>query len=227
MRFCRSVTTAGVERRRLSSMRLKTMFAISLFCAAAGFAQEHMADTLRSGIVAEDSKQDARAAIQQYNAVLKEYAAARETAATALFRMAECYRKQGQRGAAIAAYERVVREFSDQSKLVARSQKALAAYPAPAEESGRKGKASDRAKFEQLMAEQEFEKVKAAQARELYRESIQNEIKIAQEQVATAQERYRAGVGPVTEVTEYKAKVAKLQSDLAAFDAGINAGPAR
>ena len=29
------------------------------------FAQEHMADTLRSGIVAEDSKQDTRAAIQQ------------------------------------------------------------------------------------------------------------------------------------------------------------------
>lgn len=206
-------------------MRFTRAIAIPLVFAAAGFAQEHMADTLRSGIVAEDSKQDTRAAIQQYNAVLKEYAAARETAANALFRLAECYRKQGDRQPAIVAYQRVVREFGDQSKLVARSQKALATYQVSADESGRRGNASDKEKFDQLMAEQAQQQAKAAQAREVYRESIQNEIKIAQEQVATAQERYRSGIGPVTEVNEYKARVAKLQSDLAAFDAGIDSGP--
>ena len=225
MRFCRSVTLAGMQPGRLRDMRIKTVVAILLACAAAGFAQEHMADTLRSGIVAEDSKQDTRAAIQRYNAVLKEYAAARETAATALFRVAECYRKQGQRGAAIAAYERVVREFSEQSKLAARSQKALAAYQVSADESGRRGNTSDKAKFDQLMAELAQQQVKAAQSRQVYRESIQNEIRIAQEQVAAAQERYQAGAEPVTQVNEYKARVAKLQSELAAFDAGI-ASPA-
>jgi tetratricopeptide (TPR) repeat protein len=208
-------------------MRFRMVIAVLLACAAAGFAQEHMADTLRSGIVAEDSKQDTRAAIQQYNAVLREYAEARETAATALFRVAECYRKQGDRQRAIVAYQRVIREFGDQSKLVARSRNTLATYQGAADESGRPEKVSDRAKFEQLMAGQEREIAKAAQARELYRESIGNEIKIAQEQLATAQERYRAGAGPVMEVDEYKAKVAKLQSDLAAFDAGISARPGR
>ncbi len=212
---------------RLRGMRFQTRFTVLLLCAAAGFAQEHMADTLRSGIVAEDSKQDTRAAIQQYNAVLKEYAEARETAATALFRMAECYRKQGDRQRAIVAYGRVVREFSDQNKLAARSQKALAAYQVSADESGRGVKGSDKAKFDQLMAGLELEKLKAAQSREVYRQSIQNEIKIAQEQVGAAQERYRAGVAPVTEVNEYRAKVAQLQSELAAFDAGIAPAPSR
>ncbi|HEY4085105.1 MAG TPA: tetratricopeptide repeat protein [Bryobacteraceae bacterium] len=208
-------------------MRLKTMFAILMLCAASGFAQEHMADMLRSGIVAEDSKQDARAAIQQYNAVLKEYAGARETAATALFRMAECYRKQGDRQRAIASYQRVMQEFSDQSKLVARSQKALATYQVAANESGRRGNASDKEKFDQLMAEVAQQQTKAAQAREHYRESLQNEIKIAQEQLTNAQQQNRAGAAPVAMVDEYKAKVAKLQSDLAAFDAGIDSRPSR
>jgi len=99
-------------------MKFGIAIAMLMSCAASGFAQEHMVDALRAGIVAEDSKQDTRAAIQQYNAVLKEYAAARETAATALFRMAECYRKMGIRQGAIAAYQRVVQDFSDQTKLV-------------------------------------------------------------------------------------------------------------
>lgn len=227
MRFCRSVTSEGMNPRRLMDMRLKTMFAIFLVCAAAGFAQEHMADTLRSGIVAEDSKQDARAAIQQYNAVLKEYATARETAATALFRMAECYRKMGDRQRAIAAYQRVTHEFGDQSKLAARSQRALAAYQVSADESGRGDNASDKAKFDLLMAEQARGQAEAAQARQLYRDSIKNQIKIAQDQVAAVQERYQAGAASVTEVNDYKAKVAKLQSDLAAFDAGIDSRSAR
>ena len=76
--------------------------------------------------------------------MLKEYAGARETAATALFRVAECYRKQGDRQRAIAAYQRVMQEFGEQSKLVARSQNALTKYQAPADESGRPGKPSDK-----------------------------------------------------------------------------------
>ena len=82
------------------------MIAILLACAATGFAQEHMADTLRNGILEEDSKQNPRAAIQQYQAVMTQFAEARQTAATALFRMAECYRKQGNGPQAIAAYQR-------------------------------------------------------------------------------------------------------------------------
>lgn len=199
MRFCRSVTTAGMTPRRLNGMRFKMLAAILLVCAASGFAQEHMADALRAGIVAEDSKQDTRAAIQQYNAVLKEYAAARETAATALFRMAECYRKMGVRQGAIAAYQRVVQDFSDQTKLVARARAVLAKNYQVTE---LQGKAS-------------------AATRILYRQSIVNQINIAKSQLATAQQRYNAGVVGIMEVNEFKAKIADLETQLAGYDAGL------
>lgn len=199
-------------------MRFTRAIAVLLVCAVAGFAQEHMADTLRSGIVAEDSKQDTRAAIQQYNAVLKQYAEARQTAATALFRMAECYRKQGDRGRAIESYKRVVDEFSDQSKLAAQSRAVLS-------KTYQVDRQSDKAKFDELMAAGARLQEKAAQDREVYRLSIQKEIEIAREQLATAEERYKAGAGPVTDVNEFKAKIAKLQTELAAFEAGI-ASPA-
>jgi tetratricopeptide (TPR) repeat protein len=201
-------------------MRFTRAIAVLLVCAAAGFAQEHMADTLRSGIVAEDSKQDTRAAIQQYNAVLKQYAEARQTAATALFRMAECYRKQGDRGRAIEAYKRVMDEFSDQTKLAAQSRAVLS-------KTYRVDGQSDKAKFDELMAAGARLQEKAAQDREVYRLSIQKEIEIAREQLATAEQQYKAGAGPVTDVNEFKAKIAKLQTELAAFDAGIASAPNR
>jgi hypothetical protein len=207
-------------------MKFTRAIAIPLVFAAAGFAQEHMADTLRSGIVAEDSRQDTSAAIQQYAAVLKQYAEARETAANALFRMAECYRKQGERGRAIAAYQRVVNEFADQSRLGARSRAVLLkTYQVTADGSRQAGKASDKVKFDQLMVQQAGEQAKAERARELYRESVRKEIEIAQMQLADAQERYKSGAGPVMDVNQYKARVAKLQTDLAAFNAGISSRP--
>ena len=180
-------------------MKFGIAIAMLMSCAASGFAQEHMVDALRAGIVAEDSKQDTRAAIQQYNAVLKEYAAARETAATALFRMAECYRKMGIRQGAIAAYQRVVQDFSDQTKLVARARALLAKNYQVTELQG---------------------KVSAA-TRILYRQSIVNQINIVKSQLATAQERRRAGVATVTEVDEFKAKIADLETQLAGYDAGL------
>ncbi len=93
-------------------MKSKTALAILLVFAAAAFAQEHMADNLRNGILEEDGKQNPAEAVKQYQAVLTQFADARQTAATALFRMAECYRKQGNGGAAMAAYQRVVNDFA-------------------------------------------------------------------------------------------------------------------
>jgi hypothetical protein len=57
---------------------------------------------------------------------------ARLVAATALFRMAECYRKQGKAEQANAAYARVVSEFPEQADLAAQSRaKVPASYQIP------------------------------------------------------------------------------------------------
>jgi tetratricopeptide (TPR) repeat protein len=199
--------------------------ALLLACAAASFAQEHMADTLRSGIVAEDSKQDTRAAIRQYNDVLKQYAEARETAATALFRMAECYRKQGDRRQAITAYQRVVREFSDQSKLVAQSRAVLSKTYQMTADRGREAESqNDRAKFEKLIAAQNEQQAKTDAARQRYRGTILAEMELMKKQMSGHNARSEAGQAAIENI---QLKLIRLQRELAAFDAGMPAPPER
>src|SRR5215472_1866249 len=45
---------------------------------------------------------------------------------TAIFRLGECYRKLGRTNEAVAQYQRIVREFSDQQTLATLSQQNLA-----------------------------------------------------------------------------------------------------
>lgn len=204
-------------------MKLKTPIAVLLVFAAAGLAQEHMADTLRNGIVSEDSKQDTRAAIQQYNAVLKEYANARETAATALFRMAECYRKQGDRGRAIAAYQRVVNEFADQSRLAAQSRAVLSkTYQVTRGQEQEAKNQNDRAQFEKLMNEQKRAEAENMAARARYRRTIETEMDFVKKQISEQNPRIDPGKQAIENL---QLRLIRLERDLAAFDAGM-ASPA-
>jgi tetratricopeptide (TPR) repeat protein len=97
-----------------------------IVCAAAlAGAQERMADQLKKGIVQEEANQDAEKAIQVYKAIVAQYDEERAVAATALYRLGECYRKAGMRSEAQAAYQRVVREFADQAALADSSRRQL------------------------------------------------------------------------------------------------------
>src|SRR5262249_10652358 len=51
----------------------------------------------------------------------------RQLAGTAVLRLGECYRKQGNTNGASAMYERVLRDFSDQAQLVSTSRQQLLA----------------------------------------------------------------------------------------------------
>src|SRR6185369_108785 len=72
----------------------------------------------QAGLAKETVQGDLRAAIQMYGNVLKEAGRDRALAAKALLRMAECYRKLGDTEAR-KIYERVVREFGDQTQAAA------------------------------------------------------------------------------------------------------------
>jgi tetratricopeptide (TPR) repeat protein len=209
-------------------MRFRTVMAIMLTCAATGFAQEHMADTLRNGILEEDSKQSPGAAIQQYQAVMTQFAEARQTAATALFRMAECYRKQGNRSQAIAAYQRVLKDFPDQSKLAAQSRTLLATnYSVTPAGSPAAGNQGDRAKFEQLMEAQKQEQAKIAAARARYRATIEEEMALDEKQLSLVRGRQRSGIEGAAASADLEEKILHLKRDLAAFDAGMTLPTAR
>jgi ankyrin repeat protein len=98
--------------------------------------------TLQRGLFEEEANQNLPAAIQAYEEVVTRFDKDRRLAATAMFRLGECYRKQSKTNEAAAQYERVLREFADQAPLVTLSRQSLAALkvpPPPAAEAGSGG----------------------------------------------------------------------------------------
>lgn len=126
-------------------MKTTLMVAMLALVAATAAAQDQLADRLRKGIVEEETGKNLEKAIHLYEGILADYDQERKTAATALFRLAECYRKVGKRPQAIAAYRRVVAEFADQTALVASSRQQLNAYGVAAPEDTSPARASSAA----------------------------------------------------------------------------------
>src|SRR5205807_1574585 len=67
------------------------------------------------------------AAIQAYQSVVNQFDDQRKLAATAVFRLGECYRKLGKTNEAVLQFQRVGREFADQDSLVKLSAQYLSA----------------------------------------------------------------------------------------------------
>src|SRR5688500_9307687 len=94
---------------------------------------------LRAAIDTESVEGHLAGAIKQYQAIVQKYGKSdRPTAATALLRMAECYRKLGD-AQARATYERVVREFGDVGSAAATARAQLAALNAVASPDAKAG----------------------------------------------------------------------------------------
>jgi tetratricopeptide (TPR) repeat protein len=103
-----------------------TVAALVLILSAVAGAQDRLADQLRKGVVQEEANGSLEKAIPIYQGIVTQFDQDRQAAATALFRLGECYRKAGKREPAVVAYQRVVREFGDQASLVESSRKQLA-----------------------------------------------------------------------------------------------------
>ena len=73
----------------------------------------------------EEANRNLDAAISNYQALATQFDQDRQMAATAIFRLGECYRKLGQTNDAVVQYQRIVREFSDQQTLATLSQQNL------------------------------------------------------------------------------------------------------
>jgi len=80
---------------------------------------------LRQGLFEEEANRNLNAAISNYQALATQFDQDRQIAATAIFRLGECYRKLGQTNDAVVQYQRIVREFSDQQTLATLSQQNL------------------------------------------------------------------------------------------------------
>jgi ankyrin repeat protein len=89
-------------------------------------ATNDLTSALQKGLFEEEANHDLNAAIRQYQAIAAQFDKDRKLAATAIFRLGECYRKQGNTNDANVQYERVLHEFADQTVLATLSQQNLA-----------------------------------------------------------------------------------------------------
>jgi tetratricopeptide (TPR) repeat protein len=115
-----------IDIDRRNTMITKLVLAILLAIPGVAAAQGKLADQLRKAIVEEEANQNLDKAIQAYKSILAQFDEERKTAAAAMFHLADCYRKQGNKEQAIATYQRVNREFADQAELAAASRNHLA-----------------------------------------------------------------------------------------------------
>jgi len=191
-------------------MKSKLILTILMLSASLAMAQDKMADQLRKAIIEEESNQNLDKAIQAYQSILKQFDQERQTAAMALFHLADCYRKQGKSNQAIAAYKRVAQEFGDQTQLADASRNYLSKTYGLSQE--------------QLAAGGNRE---AIAARREYRRLIEEEIRLAEMQIAGLEKRVQTGgispSGP--EMIAARRELLDMQRTLVAFDAGAPIPP--
>jgi tetratricopeptide (TPR) repeat protein len=188
-------------------MKIRLAAALLMIATGMGAAQDRLAETLRKGVVEEEKNQNLNAAIQAYQTVLSQFDQERQTAATALFRIAECYRKQGKNDQAIAAYKRVGSEFQDQTKLAEQSRMVLAKtfkdQSAPVARPTNPGADSAR----------------AADARRRYRDLTEAQIKEVKAQLDAEKLKYDLGASSIGSVIEVQSRLSDLERQLAVVDA--------
>jgi ankyrin repeat protein len=114
-------------------MKIRTclVVTISVFATLAHAVTNDLTGLLQKGLFEEEANRNLDAAISNYQNLANAFDKDRQTAATAIFRLGECYRKLGRTNEAAAQYQRIVREFGDQQTLVTLSQQNLAGLGAP------------------------------------------------------------------------------------------------
>ncbi len=123
----------GMKSRARSARAGALLVVAALWAGFGSFA--NAADTpikiLQSALLEEEANHNLPAAVEIYESLLVRLDEQREVSATAIYRLAECYRKMGQAEAARALYRRVMREFPDQSPFFELSRAYLRSTNAP------------------------------------------------------------------------------------------------
>ncbi len=140
------------------TMKTNILAALILFLtgAAPAFADDPIEKKLQQALFAEEGTRDLNKAIEAYNAVIADYDSQRQFAATAIFRLAECHRKRDEKAPAIAAYQRLLKEFPEEETLTRLAAENLATLGAGAGDSPAPGtlatEAAEIARIKNLVA---------------------------------------------------------------------------
>ncbi|HEV2319380.1 MAG TPA: ankyrin repeat domain-containing protein [Verrucomicrobiae bacterium] len=107
---------------------MKTILCIVMFVLGASFvrAQTNLTELLQQGMFEEQANHNLNAAIADYQALSTQFDKDRQLAATAIFRLGECYREENLTNEAAIEYRRILNEFPDQKTLATLSREDLA-----------------------------------------------------------------------------------------------------
>ncbi len=107
-------------------MKLKISISAFVFAlVAAHAATNDLTGLLQKGLFEEEANRDLDAAISNYQTLAGQFDKDRQIAGTAIFRLGECYRKLGKTNEAVAQYQRILHDFSDQQTLATLSRQNL------------------------------------------------------------------------------------------------------
>ncbi len=112
---------------------ITAVLALALVVAASGYAQQTAEELYQAGLYQEEVQGNLESAIEFYERILDEFPGNRPVAAKALMHIGLCHEKLGSREAQ-RAYERLVRDYADQTEMVTRARTRLAALRRPLEE---------------------------------------------------------------------------------------------
>ncbi|MGA2869118.1 MAG: ankyrin repeat domain-containing protein, partial [Verrucomicrobiota bacterium] len=107
-------------------MKIKLCLLVCILAATLARAQTNdLTSLLQQGLMEEQANRNLDAAITDYQALAMQFDRNRQIAATAIFRLGECYRMQGKTNEAAAQYQRILNDFSDQQTLATMSREDL------------------------------------------------------------------------------------------------------
>lgn len=208
-------------------MKTKLTLLLVVLLPLAARAAEDLTTALQKGLFEEEANQNLPAAIKAYESLLAASDEQRKLAATALFRLGECYRKLGKTNDAVAQYQRLLRDYADQGTLVTLSRQNLTGLGVESERP--RGKGMMGLTFAELM------QLNAAQnqattstegsasaldvaTRAKLKTLLQEEIQLAEKLLSEQRKRVETGTLSVGEAVRFERDVLGLKRQLVAVD---------
>lgn len=200
-------------------MKIKFLFAALLLVATLRLpaATNDLTTRLQQGLFDEEANRDLNAAIADYQGLAAQFDQDRQVAATAIYRLGECYRKLGQTNDAVAQYQRLIREFADQKDLVTLSQQNLTGL-------GTDSRPNFAQRLQAIIARAPAG-ANAEPARQTQMQLLTEEIQVVAQQLASAQAQVQIGKLPADGTLPFQQKLLELKRQLAALEAGQTMQP--
>jgi hypothetical protein len=155
--------------------------------------------------LAGELNQDSQASASRYAAIVANFDAQRQAAATAVYGLGEAYRKMGRNVEARVQYARILREFVDFPELARQSQRQLSTTSSPADPDSAGGISSGGGRSENV-----------GEVRALLREELgllERELARIQERIKAGFESTAAGLPIQRDILRLKQQLARLPRD--------------